>query len=75
MCRIDRGEFNCSSNETFYDLEDDGLRVRSQPSGSLRVTTVGIYNADRELVGVARLADPLRVRERDRLNIKLRMDF
>lgn len=75
MCRIDRGEFNCSANSTFYTEESDGLRVRSQPSGSLRVSTVGIYNSDRELVGVARLADPLRIRSRDRLNIKLRMDF
>ncbi len=75
MCRIDRGEFNCSSNPTFRDVEDDGSWTRRYPSGSLRVSTVGIYNSDRELVGVARLADPVRVRDRDRINIKLRMDF
>jgi hypothetical protein len=75
MCRIDRGEFNCSANPTFMEVEDDGVRSRSQASGSLRITTVGVYNSDHELVGVARLADPLRVRDRDRMNIKLRLDF
>lgn len=75
MCRIDRGELNASLNPTFYRTEEDGDRVRRHPSGSVYVTTVGIYNSDRELVGVARLAEPLRVRPRDRMNIKLRMDF
>lgn len=75
MCRVDRGELNASANPTFATIEEDGIRTRSQPSGSLRVTTVGVYNKDRELVAVARLADPVRVRPRDRLNIKLRFDF
>lgn len=75
MCRIDRGDLNASLNQTFYETEEDGDRVRRHPSGSIYVTTVGIYNSDRELVGVARLAEPLRVRPRDRMNVKLRMDF
>ncbi len=75
MCRIDRGDLNASLNKTFWDAEEDGDRIRRHPSGSLYVSTVGLYNSDRELVGVARLAEPLRVRPRDRMNIKLRMDF
>jgi len=75
MCRIDRGELNCSANPTFYRTEEDGQRVRVHPDDEIYVTTLGIYNRDRELVGVARLADPLRVRARDRLNVRLRMDF
>ena len=75
MCRIDRGEFNATSNPTFLKVDDDGSWERRHASGSVRVTTVGLYNKDRELVGVARLADPVRIRPRDRINIKLRMDF
>jgi hypothetical protein len=75
MCRIDRGDLNASLNKTFWEEEEDGDRVRRHPSGSMYVTTVGIYNSDRELVGVARLAEPLRVRPRDRMNVKLRLDF
>lgn len=75
MCRIERGDINASLNRTFWSEEEDGDRVRRHPSGSLYVTAVGLYNSDHELVGVARLAEPLRVRPRDRMNVKLRMDF
>jgi hypothetical protein len=75
MCRIDRGDYNASLNPTFYRTEEDGNRVRRYQTGSLYITTVGIYNSSRELVGVARLAEPLRGRPRDRMNIKLRLDF
>lgn len=76
MCRIDRGEFNATANQTFYDVDpDDGSWEPRHASGTVRVTTVGLYNGDRELVGVARLADPVRIRPRDRINIRLRMDF
>jgi hypothetical protein len=75
MCRIDRGDLNASLNQTFWTEEEDDARIRNHESGSLYVSTVGIYNSDRELVGVARLAEPLRIRPRDRMNVKLRMDF
>lgn len=75
MCRIDRGDLNASLNSTFWRAEEDGSRIRRHPSGSLYVTTVNLYNDDHELVGVARLAEPLRVRPRDRFNIRLRLDF
>lgn len=75
MCRIDRGEFNCSTNPTFYNTGSAGERLRRHPSGSIRASTVGLYNSDRELVGVARLADPVRIRPRDRINIRIRIDF
>jgi hypothetical protein len=75
MCRIDHGEFNCTSNPTFFVTGSAGERLRRHVSGSIHATTVGIYNSDRELVAVARLVDPVRIRARDRLNIKLRLDF
>lgn len=75
MCRIDHGEFNCTNNRTFLTTGSAGERLRRHPSGSIRATTVGIYNSDRELVAVARLADPVRIRARDRLNLRLRIDF
>ena len=75
VCRIDHGEFNASNNPTFYDVGVDGQRTARRPNVPVRATTVGIYNKDRELVAVARLADPVRIRSRDRLAIRLRMDF
>lgn len=75
MCRIDHGEFNCSTNPTFYSTGSTEERLRRHPSGSVRASTVGLYNSDRELVGVVRLADPVRIRSRDRINIRVRLDF
>jgi hypothetical protein len=75
MCRLDHGEFNASNNPTFYTTGSAGERIARHPSGSVYVSTVGIYNSDRELVAVARLADPVRKRTRDRINIRLRVDF
>lgn len=75
MCRIDHGEFNCSSNPTFFSTGSAGERLRRHSSGSIRASTVGLYNSDRELVGVARLADPVRIKARNRINIKVRLDF
>jgi len=75
MCRVGRGEFNCTNNPTFFATGSAGERLVRHPSGSIRATTVGIYNSDRELVAVARLADPVRIRARDRINIRIRMDF
>jgi hypothetical protein len=75
VARIERGELNCSLNPSYYTPQEDGFRAIRHPSASLYVTTVGLYNSDRELVGVARLAEPLRIRPRDRLAIKIRMDF
>jgi hypothetical protein len=39
------------------------------------ISAVGIYNEDHKLVAVAKLASPIRKREKDKLLIRLRMDF
>jgi hypothetical protein len=39
------------------------------------VTAVGIYNEFRELVAVAKIAQPIRKRETDQVNIRLRLDI
>lgn len=75
MCRVDHGEYNCTTNPTFLTTGSAGERLRRHDSGSIRVSTVGLYNSDRELVGIARMADPVRIRTRDRINIRIRMDF
>lgn len=75
MCRVEGADYNASLNPTFVDEDDDGHYVRRNPSGSLRISTVGVYNSARELVGVARLAEPVRVRARDRINVKIKVDF
>ncbi len=75
MCRLDVGEMNCTINPTYWRTDNDGKRIVRHPSGSIRISTVGIYDSDRTLVGVARFAEPIRKRSTDRINLRLRLDF
>lgn len=76
MCRADSGEFNGSNNQTFSTYNQSTgkyeLLANDQPT---YITAVGLYDEHYRLVGVAKLAQPIRKRIDHRLNIRLRMDF
>ncbi len=80
LCRLDAGEYNCSHNPTFSyfdpqnpeDITDDKYIVRGDTT---YVTAVGIYNEERVLVAVAKLAQPIRKRLADKLLLKIGLDF
>jgi hypothetical protein len=77
MCRMAPGEVNASNNPT-YSYTDSAGKVWAKSSGSdegvTYITAIGIYNEERQLVAVAKLAQPIRKREKDNLDIKLRFD-
>lgn len=75
-CRSGAARHNASNNPTFarYNASTKKYElVRSPPV--TYVTAVGLYDRERRLVAVAKLAQPIRKRERDRLNVRLRIDF
>jgi hypothetical protein len=82
MCRLGQAQAAGSNNPTYSWVDsrgtpvttDDVVRIKgSQPL--TYVTAIGIYNEERQLVAVAKIAQPIRKREKDKLNIKLKMDF
>jgi hypothetical protein len=76
MCRVNGAKANASNNPSFttYDSGSDKFRViRDEPT--TYITAVGLYDKRRKLVGVAKLAQPIRNREIDKLNIRLKLDF
>lgn len=76
MCRLNGAEANCSFNESFSTRnENTGKLDIVQEKPVTWITSVGIYNKDRKLVAVAKLASPIRNREKDKLNIRLKLDF
>lgn len=75
MCRLEPGEMNASNNPTFYDREEDGHRIKRHASGSVWVSQIGLYDRQKKLVGVVNLAQPIRKRDVDRINFRVRMDF
>lgn len=81
MCRMGPTDCNASNNPTYSRLETFGTEdtaddryVRTGDAVTY-ITAIGIYNEDRKLVAVAKLARPLRKREQDKFNIKIALDF
>ncbi len=80
MCRAQAGDCNMSNNPTFSyidpndpeDLTDDFRIVKGTDT---YITAVGIYDDERRLVAVAKLAQPIRKKARENLTIRLRYDI
>ena len=82
LCRMEPGEVNASNNPTYFYTDETGKRwarttmdAQGNPMVITYMTAVGIYNEERQLVAVAKIAQPIRKRETDAIDIKLRMDL
>jgi hypothetical protein len=75
MCRMGSGDVNASNNPSYYTVDVKGRIIPRYIGSATYITSIGIYNEERQLVAVAKLAQPIRKREKDRLDIKLRLDF
>jgi hypothetical protein len=82
LCRMHSSEVNASNNPTYYYTDETGKRwarnttdSRGTPTAITYTTAIGIYNEERQLVAVAKLAQPIRKREKDDIDIKLRFDI
>jgi len=75
FCRANHNEFNYSSNPTY--LSGSKIRVKDtkfDPPMSY-ITTVGLYSADKELLAVAKLSEPLKKTPNDELTLRVRLDY
>lgn len=80
-CRAPAGELNCSTNPSFYTVNNDlssafrNERKVIMPNNTTYITKVGFYDAEYRLVGVASLAHPIRKDENQDILIRVRLDF
>ncbi len=77
FCRATNGEFNYSSNPTFVDNEKR-IRVTSGSNNQLTrtfVTTVGLYDANDNLLAVGKLNKPVTKSPENELTLRLRLDY
>lgn len=74
-CRVNHNEFNYSANPTY--LSSSKLVVKNSPNDSpvSYPTTVGLYSADNELLGVAKLSEPLKNTPETEFTIRARFDY
>lgn len=85
MCRMPQAAVNASNNPTYYSssIGPNGEHQhwsKFPSSGTVGenrtyITAVGIYNEERQLVAVAKIAQPIRKRETDNIDIRLRLDI
>ena len=79
FCRATADEFNYSSNPTYVDSDgkivviDDG-QEDTQRAFSF-VTTVGMYDANDNLLAVAKLSRPIEKNDEKDLTVRVRLDF
>lgn len=76
FCRAAPGQANYSSNPTY--IKDDGsIRVVDDESENpfAYVTTIGLYNSNKELVAVAKTSRPIEKNPETDLSIRIRLDF
>lgn len=80
FCRATADEFNYSTNPTYTDSDgkivviDSAAEGREEKSFAF-VTTVGLYDANEELLAVAKLSRPVEKNDEKDLTFRVRLDF
>jgi len=75
FCRAPHNSFNYSSNPTYTTSGKINVKnVASDPPVSY-ITTVGLYNAQNELLAVAKLSEPLKKDPSNEITLRVRLDY
>ena len=80
FCRATADEFNYSSNPTYVDPADSRIRVIEVGQEDTQkpfsfITTVGLYDANDNLLAVAKLSRPIEKNDEKDITIRVRLDF
>ena len=79
FCRATADEFNYSSNPTFVDADGRIVVIDSGQEDTQRafsfITTVGMYDANDNLLAVAKLSRPIEKNDEKDLTVRIRLDF
>ena len=79
FCRAAPGEFNYSTNPSYLDANGNLQVIEDQTDPTERsftfITTIGLYNANNELMAVGKLSRPVEKNDEKDLNVRVRLDF
>ncbi len=79
FCRATADEFNYSSNPTYTDAEGRIIVIDESQQGEQKsfsfVSTVGLYDANEELLATAKLSRPVEKNDEKDLTFRVRLDF
>jgi hypothetical protein len=75
FCRLDHNSFNYSSNPTYTTSSKINVKETSNDEPVSYVTGVGLYDANNNLLAVAKLSEPIKKSPSTELTIRVRTDF
>jgi len=75
FCRVNHNEFNYSSNPTYLSASQIVVKQQTTDAPISFITSVGLYAADNELLGVAKLSEPLKKDPNNELILRVRLDY
>ena len=75
FCRMNHNEFNYSTNPTYLSGSKIRVKTKTTDVPIAYVTSIGLYNQNNELMGVAKLSEPLRKDPSQEYTIRCRLDF
>lgn len=75
FCRVNNAEFNYSTNPTYLSQSKMVVKQFETDMPVSYITTVGLYNASKELLAVAKLSEPLKKTPDTEFTIRVRLDF
>ena len=79
FCRATADEFNYTSNPTYTDEDGRILVIDESQQGIQKsfsfVSTIGLYDANEELLAVAKLSRPVEKNDEKDLTFRVRLDF
>jgi hypothetical protein len=75
FCRVDPGDFNYSSNPSYVSGSKIRVKQNSTDQPQTYITTVGLYSSNNELLGVAKLSEPLKKDPSTSLTLRVRTDW
>jgi len=75
FCRVPHNKYNHSANPTY--LSSSTIRVKSVNTDTpiSYITTIGLYNAQNELLAVAKVSEPLRKDTTNDITLRVRLDY
>jgi hypothetical protein len=75
FCRANHNEFNYSSNPTYLSGSKLVVKNNSFDEPVTYVTTIGLFSSDNELLGTAKLSEPIKKTPSNEVTFRVRMDW
>jgi len=75
FCRATAGKFNYSTNPTYVTGGACVVKNIASDQPVSYITTIGLYNANNELLAVAKLSEPLKKDPSNELTLRVRLDY